>query len=204
MCEGAIHFLLIVLVLRHLTCHTLFQMERRQLSPKYLPALSTKTACCCLPRREAACLEKFRDLVLALINQAQLTLLPSLLPHLPKTTIKELQDVRWYHPAEMGLATPKSFPQPLGQPQNFVCTDWKDGKGLSTFHLSWIFIHVPVLILQDCHSLVNIHIVDFKISLKPSLPQWLLKTSGCCHHILSCGVELWIHFFLLYCSHTLS
>lgn len=41
-------------------------------------------------------------------------------PQLPKTTIKEVQVVLGgIYTAEMGLATPKSSPQPPGQPQYF-------------------------------------------------------------------------------------
>lgn len=137
MCEGAIHFLLIVLVVRHLTCHTLFQMERRQLSPKYLPAASAKTARCCLPRREVISLEEFR--LLCAIKPSSAHAPPNLLPQLPKTTIKKVQAVlggitlkEWVWQLQnpfLSLLGSHSTLLPAG-----YCTDWKDKKGLSTFH----------------------------------------------------------------------
>lgn len=48
MCERTTHFLLIVVVLRHLTHHSLLQMELRQLSLKNLLAASRKIVYYCL------------------------------------------------------------------------------------------------------------------------------------------------------------
>lgn len=216
MCEGAIHFLLIVLMLRHLTCHTLFQMERRQLSPKYLPAASTKTACCCLLRREVINLEKFR--LLCAVKPSSAHTPPNFPPQsFPKQLLRRCKLLEVASPWRNGSGHSKilSSASWAAAVLCFQLDTVQIGKTTKVYlhfiakmpTLSWIFIHVTALLLEDCHSLVNIHIIAFKISLKPFLPRRLLsywRHQATRSYQAMSGALNYGFFFLLCCSDTLN